>query len=171
MLPNSTYKDTLEFSDGCYALHVVDTDDDGLDFWANNDGGGMLRFRRINPFIDSTSIPWVYHNWFKSFELDFGAYIHHEFTTSALPLTITEESKSYLNIYPNPTTGKIMVEGLLLNSGHLELQDKLGRVVYMDKVMSGLFKTSLSLENYSNGIYFLKVTSKDIDYIKKVVKQ
>ena len=58
----------------CFRSHryydVTDTDDDGMDFWANNDGGGMLRFRRIDPFIDSTSIPWSYHNWFKSFELD-----------------------------------------------------------------------------------------------------
>ena len=54
------------------ALHVTDTDDDGLDFWANNDGGGMLQdLDRIEPFLDSATTPWVYHNWFKTFELDF----------------------------------------------------------------------------------------------------
>ena len=93
-----------------------------------------------------------------------------DFSLSAL-FSTPEESESFLKVYTNPTTAKLIAEGLLVNNGHLELQDKLGRVVYMDKVMSGLFKTSLSLENYSNGIYFLKVTSKDIDYIKKVVKQ
>jgi hypothetical protein len=149
---------------------VTDSDDDGMDFWANSDGGGMLRFRRIEPFVDSTSIPWMYHNWIKSFELDFGAYIHHEFTTSTLPLTINEESKSFLNVYPNPTTAKLITEGLLVNNGHLELQDKLGRVIYTENIMSGIFKITLNLNNYSNGIYFLKVTSKDIDYVKKVVK-
>ena len=71
LAPNTQYKDTLTFNNGCYALYVTDSDDDGLDFWANNDGGGMLRFRRLNPFIDTTSVPWAYHNWFKTFELDF----------------------------------------------------------------------------------------------------
>ena len=131
----------------------------------------MLRFRRMEPFLDSAATPWVYHNWFKTFELDFGAYIHHEFTTSTLPLTINEKSKSFFKVYPNPTTEKLIAEGLLINNGYLQIQDKLGRVIYTENIMSGLFKITLSLENYANGIYFLKVTSKDIDYVKKVVKQ
>ncbi|MDC0204441.1 peptide-N-glycosidase F-related protein [Flavobacteriales bacterium] len=171
LLPNSTYKDTIILSDGCYALHVTDTDDDGLDFWANNDGGGMLRFRRMNPFIDTTSTPWVYLSWFKSFELDFGSYIHHEFTTSTTPLIINEESTSFFKIYPNPTTDKLIVEGNISEDGNLLLQDNLGRAIYSREIKFGSFRITLNMDKYTNGIYFLKVTSKDIDCVKKVVKQ
>ena len=168
---NTAYKDTLEFNDGCYILRVTDTDDDGLDFWANNDGGGMLRFRRIEPFIDTTSIPWVYYNWFKSFELDFGSYIHHEFITSETPLIIKDESKSFLNIYPNPTTDKIIVEGNLSQNGKILLQDKLGKIIFTRDVKSNSFKITINMSKYANGIYFLKIESQDIQSIKKLVKQ
>ena len=43
--PQTQFKDTINLSDGCYTFKVTDIDNDGLDFWGNNDGGGMLRFR------------------------------------------------------------------------------------------------------------------------------
>ena len=46
-------------------IQVTDVDDDGLDFWANNDGAGMIRFRDIGA------------SWFKIFDCDFGSFIHH----------------------------------------------------------------------------------------------
>ena len=48
-------------------MHVTDTDDDGLDFWANNDGAGMARFRELSS------------GWLHVFEGDFGSFLHHEF--------------------------------------------------------------------------------------------
>ena len=38
------YRDTILLNPGCYRFEVMDTDDDGLDFWANNDGSGVVRF-------------------------------------------------------------------------------------------------------------------------------
>ena len=58
---------TLTFNNGCYVFKVTDTDDDGIDFWANNDGSGMVRFREIGA------------SWLKYFDGDFGRSIHHEF--------------------------------------------------------------------------------------------
>ena len=84
---------------------------------------------------------------------------------------INEKSKSFFNVYPNPTTDKLIVEGKISENGTLILQDNLGGVIYTENIISGLFKITLNLNNYANGIYFLKVTSKDIDYVKKVVKQ
>ena len=45
-----------------------DTDEDGLEFWANNDGGGMVRFRHLGA------------SWLKIFDPEFGKNIIHEFT-------------------------------------------------------------------------------------------
>ena len=49
--PNTQFKDTINLSDGCYTFKVTDIDNDGLDFWGNNDGGGMLRFKDFNPSL------------------------------------------------------------------------------------------------------------------------
>ena len=46
LMINSQYRDTLVFDDG-YTFLMNDTDDDGIDFWANNDGAGMARFRKL----------------------------------------------------------------------------------------------------------------------------
>ena len=67
LIANTQYRDTLTFDNGCYIFKVTDTDDDGIDFWANSDGSGMVRFREIGA------------SWIKSFEGDFGRFIHHEF--------------------------------------------------------------------------------------------
>ena len=57
-----------------------DTDDDGIDFWANNDGAGMARFRKLGA------------SWIKIFEGDFGKFIHHEFQVNNNTTSIEELS-------------------------------------------------------------------------------
>ena len=60
--------------------------DDGIDFWANNDGSGMIRFREIGG------------SWIKSFEGDFGRSIHHQFKIGS-PTNILDES---LHVFIRP---------------------------------------------------------------------
>ena len=45
--PNTTYRDTIVLNQGCYRFTVNDTGDDGMDFWANNDGSGFVRLKRV----------------------------------------------------------------------------------------------------------------------------
>jgi len=67
LISNTQFRDTLTFLPGCYTFVVSDTDEDGLDFWANNDGTGMVRFREIGA------------TWLKLFNADFGTNIVHQF--------------------------------------------------------------------------------------------
>jgi cyanophycinase-like exopeptidase len=70
------------------------------------------------------------------------------------PGAIHEAEESGLNIYPNPAREMLNIE---LNPGkyQLSLFDLTGRMVYSD-FTSG--HTTISLENYNQGIYHLKIT-------------
>ena len=52
--PNTMYYDTLLFENGCYTFKIIDTDDDGFNYWANNDGNGNVMFKNLGPGIIKT---------------------------------------------------------------------------------------------------------------------
>jgi hypothetical protein len=68
MSNNTTYKDTFDLGYGCYQLYIKDSGDDGLAWWANNDGTGYARIREVGGGV------------VKTFEPDFGKSIIHNFT-------------------------------------------------------------------------------------------
>ena len=169
--PNTQFKDTISLSDGCYVLKVTDIDNDGLEFWGNNDGGGMLRFRRLQPFIDTTSTPWSYHNWFKTFELDFGSFIHHEFMVASSPVSIQENIKPYINIYPNPSNSDFMLQGFLEEEAELTIINKIGKIIYKEKINAKFIRKKISFQQYPAGVYIVKIQTSKEEIIRKIVKQ
>ncbi len=71
-----------------------------------------------------------------------------------------------LNVYPNPTSGVLTVE---LNSGLVKsvvVTDLTGRVV-----LTSEGSVNLNLNNLSNGVYYVKVSSDKASEVVKVVKQ
>ena len=44
---NTQYRDTIYMNQGCYTFEFFDADDDGISFWANNDGSGYVRLRKV----------------------------------------------------------------------------------------------------------------------------
>ena len=121
LIANTQFRDTLTFNNGCYIFKVTDTDDDGFDFWANSDGGGMARFREIGA------------SWLKAFEGDFGRFIHHEFRVGDV-LSNSEINDINITIFPNPTTDEITVFGDLTHASKLILTDNIGRVVSVTNI-------------------------------------
>ena len=163
-LMNGTERPGIDFK-------VTDIDNDGLDFWGNNDGGGMLRFRRLQPFIDTSSTPWTYHNWFKTFELDFGSFIHHEFLIASNPLSISDNLKENINVYPNPTNENFIIDGYIGNNSTLLIIDQMGKIIYSEKINSNFIRKSINFEKYSAGLYTIKIKSPKVEIYKKIVKQ
>tara|TARA_B110000196_G_scaffold108790_1_gene94286 strand:- start:63 stop:2114 length:2052 start_codon:yes stop_codon:yes gene_type:complete len=153
---NQQYRDTLTFVDGCYVLKVNDTDDDGLDFWANSDGAGYIKLRNVPG------------TWFANFDGDFGRFIHHEFRVEDA-LSTSEISNINIEVYPNPATNKILVSGDLSNSSKLILTDNIGRTVSITNIEKNNTTQKIDISNLSKGIYFISVDDNKI--IKKVVKQ
>ena len=156
LISNTQFRDTLTFNNGCYRFKVTDTDDDGLDYWANNDGSGMVRFREIGA------------SWLKSFDGDFGRFIHHEFRIENA-LSISEVSDINISIFPNPANDKILVSGDLANSSEIILTDNIGRIVSITNIDKNNTAHEIDISRLSKGIYFISID--DNKTIKKVVKQ
>ena len=159
LIVNSDYKDTLTFTKGCYTFVMNDTDEDGLDFWANNDGGGLVRFREIGA------------SWLKAFDPDFGTNIIHQFTVGNVQTTTSAEQNSNWEIYPNPTKKILIIEGISNEKTKLTLQDNLGKIILERTITYSGFTTEIiNLEQFENGIYFIKISNSKEEITKKVVK-
>ncbi len=157
------YKDTVTLSDGCFQLDVADSDGDGISFWANNDGGGFLRFRSI---AGAT---------IEVFNPDFGAGIKHNFTVGYVlgQDDLTMETK--LNVYPNPFTESFSLEIDGFNGQDLNIQvfDLHGKLMYSENLNSpeDFVYKELNVQNLAAGTYFVKVFNEQGAITKMIVKQ
>jgi hypothetical protein len=97
---NTTYRDTLFINEGCYMFHLEDSGEDGLSFFANNDGNGSCRLDRVQG-ID-----------FEVFENDFGKEIKHyfHFETDLVSVMETQKPLTTLRVYPNPVEDMCRIE-------------------------------------------------------------
>jgi hypothetical protein len=64
-----------------------------------------------------------------------------------------------INVYPNPTSKNINIEFAkpIVRNVELKLIDNLGREIKSLKLKSGQNKTSLSVESYPEGLYYIKI--------------
>ena len=160
LISNTQFRDTLTFSPGCYTFVVSDTDEDGLDFWANNDGGGMVRFREIGA------------TWLKSFNADFGTNIVHQFTIGSAQSTSSNTHPMQWEIFPNPTKERILIEGFSDDKTQISVLNNLGeRVIKTENIQAGFTSKNIDLSKLSKGIYFVEISNNKTTTIKKVVKQ
>lgn len=96
--PNTQHLDTLVLNEGCYRLTIYDSGDDGLSFWANNDGSGYCSLKRV---LGPT---------FKNFEADFGKSISQAFYWATDVYSEVEEvpeARGDLAVYPNPAKDQL----------------------------------------------------------------
>lgn len=62
------------------------------------------------------------------------------------------------NIYPNPTNGELKVSLNYLNENtFMDVFDNLGQVIYHEKISN--LNTIIDLNEYAEGVYFIKITS------------
>ena len=157
--PNTQFKDTLSFAPGCYTFIVNDTDEDGLSFWANNDGSGMVRFRGDGGPI------------LKAFNADFGTNIIHQFMIGYSQNTSSVEQNSTWEIYPNPTKNNLTIEGISNEKTKLIIQDNIGKIILEQTITKlGFTSETINLEQFENGVYFIKISNSKEEITKKVVK-
>ena len=142
-------------------MEFIDTDHDGLSFFANNDGSGYLRIREVGAGV------------LKQFDSDFGDKIVHHFTVG---YTLNDEDKYKsvsIGAYPNPSNSIFKLEldgfGELVK---LEVYDAFGKRIISEDISSidYLIHKELDLSEYENGIYFLKVDDGKKSRIKRLIK-
>ncbi|MDA0912357.1 MAG: peptide-N-glycosidase F-related protein [Bacteroidetes bacterium] len=145
---NTTYRDTLALNQGCYRFTINDLGDDGQSFWANSDGSGYTRLKKVagGNFIN--------------FEPDFGKFISQAFffQTNVPASTIDlPESIPTMVVFPNPSDGNFQVKLSGFQSGqtcHWRCYDQMGRIVKSGSwVQSGAFLQQLDMRDAAAGTY------------------
>ena len=160
---NTIYRDTLTLNAGCYLLDITDSGEDGLNFFANNDGTGYVRIREVDGW------------YFESFQNNFGKDIKHYFNFETnIYDNIPELEKTDVRIYPNPSTGKFYLQGVDLKGVvSVIVYDVSGKVVKVinDKLQDASSRIEIDLEKQSTGLYNAVVTHGDKTYSNRMVKE
>ena len=149
-LNNTINKDTLNLDPGCYEFILHDTGDDGISFWANNDGSGTLNFLLVGGSL-----------W-QSLMTDFGKEIRYSFRIAGTNAVAAFPEPVLFEVYPNPTrrTLSVALELAAHASVYLELRDMLGRVAHATHVQvdeSGRQDISFPVDGVAPGGYQLTV--------------
>lgn len=155
---NTTYDDTVHLALGCYNFRLEDSGDNGISFWANNEGSGSLRFRNIGSVIP-----------LRNFNGDFGRFINFDFTVST-PLTLEdEEAVTGIEIYPNPAVNSFTVKVQDATETEISIYNNVGQRMELSAKAEGNIAV-YSTESLSKGVYFVHVKEKSSKVtIKKLV--
>ena len=89
--------------------------------------------------------------------------------TNCVGLKNVTTTKTGISLYPNPSNGVFTVELVNGSANTIEITDVTGRVI-MSKNSSDA-KMNFDLNNYSNGVYYVKVSNENSSETIKVVKQ
>jgi len=95
------------------------------------------------------------------------------------PFSIPKYEKDYsFNIYPNPTTGDLIIEnraGIVCQARNdvqnIEIFDVYGRKVSSHHHITSSSNHLINISNLNSGIYFVKITTDTGEVVKKVIKQ
>ena len=171
---NTVYRDTVFLETGCYSFEVIDADDDGLAFFANNDGTGFIRILNI----DNSSI--------KLFEPDFGKGFIYQFTTNNYYVIDTPFVDTTINtglyktlledpvrIYPNPSAGKYKIEfeRKTFTKFTLTVLNAFGKMLFFETAdLNNNIEVEIDLSSYPDGLYFIYIKGAGTSYINKLVK-
>ncbi len=146
--------DSIQLQDGCYSLLVTDTDDDGISFWANSDGSGLVQLRGYN-----NSILYV-------MEGDFGKYTRFNFSVN-LPLSYEEiHGILTVDIFPNPANDVLYVKAENIDKASVEVIDALGKKINLP-ISKNLNEVTFNTASLANGFYFVKMQIGDKRSVQK----
>jgi len=152
--------------------------------WAN-DGGGATNSTTIGSAIATDALGNNYAaGYFLSATLNFGTTDLNVMGSAdnASDLFLAKigkgatgmnslESSDNISIYPNPSNGIFIIErdGGRGTGDEVEIYNALGEIVFKTKIANE--KTEIDLTANANGIYFVRVVSRDKMYSAKITKQ
>lgn len=157
MASNMEFRDTFNLDAGCYSLVVRDSDDDGLDFWANSDGTGYCKIYRTDVPVPA-----------KVLEPDFGGSITYNFTVEYPLPTKTVENAIDVKVFPNPASDYFVIKSDALKDAQIQIFNAVGQLIQLPSYPSGdemLFKTN----DLAKGLYFVNLTVGNELITRKVI--
>ena len=157
----TNYTETLTDLDGCYTLQVTDSDQDGISWWANNDGSGRIRIRGGNS-------AWT------TLQSDFGGEISYSFTAGIITNTTeVENSDAGILVYPNPSLGIFSLEFEGHSHASIQIFNNLGQLVdaYDRQNLNVSFdEVKIDISSQMPGIYYAVVHSDLGSTVERIVK-
>lgn len=159
---STIYRDTLDLGPGCYTFHFYDSGEDGIAWWANNDGTGYVRLIGASGSL------------LRTFQPDYGKDIVHQFTvgyqlgqespdvscidTNTVSI-LTPTPAFDASIYPNPAREQFFVDVQLPQRQDLTVRvfTSAGQLVSQEQRTSfrqGVLKMNTPI---SAGVYFVRI--------------
>lgn len=157
---NTSYRDTFNLSPGCYMFLLGDREEDGLAFFANNDGSGRATLRNIGGNFYSNIINPNFGTEYKLF-FTVGYGIGYD----------ERPARAEIHLFPNPAQNQVEVywDRQANNGGMLRLLDLQGRV-YRETELD-LFKGEhqMDLSGLKAGIYLVELSSANFSVTKRLL--
>ncbi|HVP06998.1 MAG TPA: peptide-N-glycosidase F-related protein, partial [Candidatus Acidoferrum sp.] len=149
---NTIYYDTLNLAPGCYKLLVRDTAGDGLDFWANPEGGyGYVRLLDMNQRL------------LKAFTSDFGSETAYWFSVAkdAKP-ALAGDQLPIVNPFPLRNKGVFTLDLFLNDSTTVNVrivtEDSSRTVFQKDCPVGRELFLPIDITAEPDGVYYVKAT-------------
>jgi len=161
--PSTLLRDTFQLGTGCYRFIVEDSDEDGLTFFANNDGGGSIALRGLNG-----------SNFYQSLPSDFGTGLRYTFTVGfALDQAERPLGAERWEVYPQPAGRGFWLEPMRSaerKNLRLQLVSGTGRVLKEERFdLAAGEKRWLSTEALAPGFYGLRLHTRQGTVRKRVI--
>lgn len=148
---NRTYYDTLDLAPGCYEVILYDSGDDGISWWANNDGTGSFQFRLVGGGLWASVNP------------DFGRSARYPFRYSNLvaveDLAVPADG---FELYPNPVSDRLSLSYDFSGSAalHYEVYNMLGEKMLhsaIQHVNAATYRAEVPAAELQPGVYVVTV--------------
>lgn len=135
-------------------------DFEGIGFVAGN--GNSLETIKYQ-FIDET--PNLGENYYRLKQIDFDG--NFEFTDIVF---VHFEKEIKVNIFPNPTSENVTIQGDLPTNSQIELINIKGQIIYQQSNFTNE-QLKIDLSDFPNGVYLLKISKeKDVIVSQKIIK-
>ncbi|MDR2010830.1 MAG: T9SS type A sorting domain-containing protein [Bacteroidales bacterium] len=86
-------------------------------------------------------------------------------------LGVSETMLSDISIYPNPTRGELRVTSDKIQVTNIEFFDVIGKKLFTPLVLDPSYEIVINISHLQEGVYFVKISTKDGKIIKKVLKE
>ncbi len=159
---NTVYRDTIDYTDGCYTIELIDEEDMGLSYWAYpQQGSGYLRFFDL----DSVLI--------KYFNPDFGRSVYYTFNMGDVSYIQEPNLGQLINIHPNPFNDIVFIDfEEMQGDAIISVYNLQGQRVYNSMIhLNGALRYKLDIGDQPSGIFVVQINQGNLSIRKKIIKR
>lgn len=156
---NTIYNDTLNLTVGCYRFVIEDSGENGINFWANSDGAGTMKIKKLSG------------SHIKNFEGDFGASFIYEFSvTEDLSVKNQTMYAPTFNVSPIPSSDVINVDIKGNQEGTYKILNTQGQTLKTGTIKELRENSAISIRNWDTAVYFIHFNTNEKTTVQKFIK-